>query len=238
MPDYDVIAGELTRLLGLAHSPLAITFATGPRGDVPHFDDPFPSPAAGGRTGRVAAGCVFWIKAAERTFATAPEDHGNCSVGSLTHGLTTLEEAARQADVAALVESEWVSPEAFPDIPTVKARPDSIIYGPLSDTPVDPDVVFLRLNGKQLMVLHDAWPSLRVEGKPQCHIIAIAKEQGEVAASVGCVLSRARTGMSASEMTCAIPAGSVAELVERLRSAREADDRVASYAAADSKRFS
>ena len=93
-------------------------------------------------------------------------------------------------------------------------------------------------NGKQLMVLHDAWPSLRVEGKPQCHIIAIAKEQGEVAASVGCVLSRARTGMSASEMTCAIPAGLVAELVERLRSAREADDRVASYAAADSKRFS
>ena len=237
MPEYEEIAGELTRLLGLAHPPLAITFATGPPEGVPYFDDPFPAPALDGRSGRVAAGCVFWIKAAERTFATAAEDHGNCSVGSLTHGLMSLGEAAEQADVAALVESEWVSPEMLPDIPTVKARPHSIIYGPLSETPVDPDVVFLRLSAKQLMVLHDAWPSLRVEGKPQCHIIAIAKEQGEVAVSVGCMLSRARTGMSASEMTCAIPAASVAALVESLRSVREADDRVASYAAADARRF-
>ena len=237
VPEYDVVAGELMRLLGLAYPPLAITFtAEAPEG-VASFDDPFPPPTPDGRTGRVAAGCVFWIKAAERTFATAPEDHGNCSVGSLTHGLTTLEEAAEQADVAALVESEWVSPEVFPDIPTVKARPDSIIYGPLSETPVDPDVVFLRVSAKQLMVLHDAWPSLRVEGKPQCHIIAIAKEQGEVAASVGCMLSRARTGMSASEMTCAIPVGSVAALVEQLRNVREANDAVANYAAADAKRF-
>ena len=45
------------------------------------------------------------------------------------------------------------------------------------------------------MVLSDAVPGLRIEGKPQCHIVAIAKEQGEVAASVGCALSRVRTGM-------------------------------------------
>ena len=237
MPEYDVVAGELTRLLGLAYPPLAITFATGAARRRTVLRRSGPASHARRSNRRVAAGCVFWIKAAERTFATAPEDHGNCSVGSLTHGLTTLEEAAGQADVAALVESGWVSPEALPAIPTVKARPDSIVYGPLSETPVEPDVVFLRLNAKQLMVLHDAWPSLRVEGKPQCHIIAIAKEQGEVAASVGCMLSRARTGMSASEMTCAIPVASVAALVERLRYVREADDWVAGYAAADAKRF-
>ena len=66
--------------------------------------------------------------------------------------------------------------------------------------------MFLRLNGKQLMVLSDAMPGLRIEGKPQCHIVAIAKEQGEIAASVGCALSRVRTGMPPTEMTCAIPA--------------------------------
>lgn len=65
----------------------------------------------------------------------------------------------------------------------------------------------LRANGRRLMVLSDALPGLRIEGKPQCHIVAVAKEQGEVAASVGCALSRARTGMRAAEMTCAIPAG-------------------------------
>ena len=54
----------------------------------------------------------------------------------------------------------------------------------------------------RLMILKDAFPSLRIEGKPQCHIIAIAMESGEIAASVGSALSRARTGMRSDELTC------------------------------------
>ena len=63
----------------------------------------------------------------------------------------------------------------------------------------------MRVNGRQLMVLSDAIPGLRVEGKPQCHIVAIAKQDKVPAASVGCALSRARTGMTPDEMTCALP---------------------------------
>jgi hypothetical protein len=103
--------------------------------------------------------------------------------------------------------------------------------------PVDPSVILLRLNGKQQMLVHNAWPRLRFEGKPQCHIIPIAKESGEVAMSVGCMLSRVRTGMSDNEMTCAIPEGRVSELIERLRAARVADNSLAAYAAEDSRRF-
>jgi uncharacterized protein (DUF169 family) len=108
---------------------------------------------------------------------------------------------------------------------------------PLRDMPVEPSVILLRLNGKQQMLLHDAWPGLRFAGKPQCHIIPIAKEGGEIAVSFGCMLSRVRTGMSNSEVTCAIPASRVSALIERLRAARAADDAVAAYAAEDSKRF-
>jgi len=42
-------------------------------------------------------------------------------------------------------------------------------------------------------VLGSAFIELRIEGKPQCHIVALAKQQGQIAASVGCALSRART---------------------------------------------
>ena len=63
-----------------------------------------PEPTPDGRTGRVAAGCVFWMHATERTFTTAPADHANCSVGSYTHGLLSLEEAATKTDVGDLVE--------------------------------------------------------------------------------------------------------------------------------------
>jgi uncharacterized protein (DUF169 family) len=55
--------------------------------------------------------------------------------------------------------------------------------------------------------------------------------------SVGCMLSRVRTGMSNNEVTFAIPESRVSELIERLRAARIADNAVAAYAADDSKRF-
>ena len=148
-----------------------------------------------------------------------------------------MEEIAGNADVAALCESGWVTPEAVAAIEVVRERPKSVIYGPLRDMPVEPSVILLRINGKQQMLLHDAWPGLRFEGKPQCHIIPIAKERGEIAVSFGCMLSRVRTGMSNNEVTCAIPARCVTELIERLRAACAADRVVAAYAAEDSKRF-
>ena len=227
-------AEALISFLGLSHPPLAITFSSvAPEGVAP-FDAAMPEPTPDGRTGRVAAGCVFWVEAHDKTFTTVAEDHGNCSVGSLTHGFKTLEEAA---DVAALVESEWVTPDLFPHIPTVAQNPGFVTYGPLAEASTDPDVVFIRLNGKQAMMLHDAWPGLRVEGKPQCHIIPIAKEAGEIALSVGCMLSRIRTGMSNNEVTCAIPAGKLSELLDRLKIANSANMKVAAYAVADVKRF-
>jgi uncharacterized protein (DUF169 family) len=180
---------------------------------------------------------VFWIEGTQVVFATVAEDHGNCSVGSLTHGFKSVAEIAHNADVAALCETGWVTTEAVAKIAVVREASKYVVYGPLRDVPVEPSVVLLRLNGKQQMLLHDAWPSLRFEGKPQCHIIPIAKESGEIAMSVGCMLSRVRTGMSNNEVTCAIPGSRVSELVERLRAARVADNAVAAYAADDSKRF-
>jgi len=230
-------AEALTSILGLSHPPLAITFSSEAPGGIAPFDTAMPEPTPDGRTGRVAAGCVFWVEASNKTFSTVAEDHDNCSVGSMTHGFKTLEEAAQGVDVAALVQSEWLTPDVFPQIPTVSEKPGFVTYGPLAEATSDPDVVFIRLNGKQTMMLHDAWPDLRIEGKPQCHIIPIAKEAGEVALSVGCMLSRVRTGMSNNEVTCAIPAEKVCELLDRLKTANSADMKVAAYAAADAKRF-
>ncbi|HSO76355.1 MAG TPA: DUF169 domain-containing protein [Blastocatellia bacterium] len=235
--NWTALSGELDSLLKLQSSPLAITFSAEAPAGVNAFDAPMPAPTADGRTGRVPAGCVFWIEAAARTFTTEPADHGNCSVGSLTHGLKTLEEVAGNSDVALLLHSGWVTMDVVPKIPTVKKRARFITYGPLAQTSMDPDVVFLRLNPKQTMMLSDALPDLRFEGKPQCHIVAIAKEQNEVAISVGCMLSRVRTGMSNNEMTCAIPAGRLGEVIERLKTHAAADSAVAAYASSDAQRF-
>ena len=235
--DYRSLATELSSLLALQCKPLAITFSQNPPAGVPLYEGNVPKPTADGRTGKLAAGCVFWMKAADRTFTTVPEDHGNCSVGSVTHGLKTLQEVADKSDVAALLECGWVKMEMMPHIPVVKKRPKYITYGPLEDTTIEPDVVFLRINAKQAMVMSSAIDDLRYEGKPQCHIIPIAKEEKQVALSVGCMLSRVRTGMSNTEMTCAIPAERLAEVVEGLRNTCKADNAAAAYASEDARRF-
>jgi uncharacterized protein (DUF169 family) len=236
--NWSQLASDLASTLHLASPPLAITFSDAPPDGVEPFDEAKPDALPDGRTGRVPAGCVFWMKAADRTFSTVAEDHGNCSVGSVTHGFKTLEEVAGNSDVAALLESGWVTMDVVPQIPVVHDKPAAVTYGPLADTPVDPDVVFLRVTGRQLMVLSDAIPGLRIEGKPQCHIVAVAKEEQVPAASVGCALSRVRTGMPPTEMTCALPASQLPEIVELIKRHSDADAAVARYAADDARRFS
>jgi uncharacterized protein (DUF169 family) len=235
--NWSELAARLQGALSLSTPPIAITFSAAAPEGVAAFDHPMPEALSDGRTGRVPAGCVFWVHGAERTFTTVKADHGNCSVGSLTHGFVTLDEVAGNGDVAALLEAGWVTMDVVPQIPVVTEAPGAVTYGPLAETPVEPSVVLLRVNGKQLMVLSDAIPGLRIEGKPQCHIVAIAKEQGEIAASVGCALSRVRTGMPATEMTCAIPAAKVAEVIDAIEHNAVADAAVARYAGDDLLRF-
>jgi uncharacterized protein (DUF169 family) len=239
MPQQDnrKLAEDLVKSLGLQNPPLAIHFSQAPLPGIEPYDDDMPEPAADGRTGRVPAGCVFWMKATGRTFSTVAEDHANCSVGSVTHGFRSLEEVGEMSDVGTLVGAGWVAPEMFPAIPVVKQRYRYVSYGPLQESEGTPDVVFLRVNAKQAMTISDAFPGMRFEGKPQCHIIAIAKEQQEMAISVGCMLSRVRTGMPNTEMTCAIPGARLDEVVQQIKTTTVIDGTVANYASEDTRRF-
>lgn len=236
-PDWPELADRLVTVLHLATAPVAISFAERPPPGIVAFDTPMPTATDDGRRGRVPAGCVFWGHGATRAFATTPEDHGNCSVGSVTHGLLAPSEVTDRGDVAELVGAGWVGPDVLDQLPRVAERPGSVVYAPLGESPVPPDVVLLRVNARQLMVLSDAIPGLSIQGKPQCHIVAVAKEQGVAAASVGCALSRQRTGMRPEEMTCALPAAELGSIVAAVEQTAQIDAAVGRYAAEDARRF-
>ena len=237
-PTWSELSARLVAVLRPLAAPIGIAFVrAGDASAEPAFDAQRPAPNAAGRTGSVPAGCVFWIRATERTFATDAADHANCSVGSYTHGFLTLAEAAARDDVAAVLESGWVDAAAVGALPHLAEKPAQVVYGPLAQLERDPDVVLLRINALALMTLKDAFPSLRIEGKPQCHIIAIAKDGGEIAASVGCALSRARTGMRSDELTCALPAARLGAIVTAIEAAADLDRAMARYASADAQRF-
>ena len=76
------------------------------------------APGRRGRTHRQSLrGLRILGKAAQSTFTTQPDDHANCNVGSYTHGLKTLEEAAQGSDVATLLETGWITAQDVPKIP-------------------------------------------------------------------------------------------------------------------------
>ncbi|WP_298209271.1 DUF169 domain-containing protein [Ferrimicrobium sp.] len=237
MAEHELIA-RLSKLLTLDSPPIGITFSSTLPDSPPAFNAPMPTPLEDGRTGRVPAGCVFWMKAVDRPFSTVAADHANCSVGSVTHGLLSPSEVAEREDISAIVESGWVGPDVLSQLPSVSPTPEAIVYQPLDgrELSVEPTVILIRVTGRALMVLSDALEDLSIQGKPQCHIVALATK-GKITASVGCALSRARTGMPPAEMTVAFPADRLQEVVDKIGAATEVDTTVARYASQDAKRF-
>jgi uncharacterized protein (DUF169 family) len=118
----------------------------------------------------------------------------------------------------------------------MQARPTGVRNAPLTESPASPDVVLLRVTPNQMMAINDAveveWTS-----KPQCQILPRAAETGVIAASMGCALSRARTGMGDDELTVAVPGNRIEELATELQPVRTADAAVVGYATADMERF-
>ena len=230
-------AAMLVDLLELEHAPVAITFhENAPNGTTKYFDEPMSEPTSDGRSGRVAAPCVFWMHGHDETFATLPQDHGNCSVGRYTHGLAPAAEIMDKTDVAALLEVGWVTMEAFAGVAALSRGPAAISYGPLQEAESLPDVVLLRVNPRQMMEIADAVP-VEFSGKPQCQILPRAADRKVVAASMGCALSRARTGMGEDELTCAVPGEKIEELAQALEAVVGADRAVTGYAEVDKQRF-
>src|SRR5262245_59643409 len=119
---------DLQDLLGLAVPPVGIAFASHVPADIGRIERAMPPATSDGRTGTASTSCAFWIDATRKVFATTEQDHGNCSIGRLTHGFAKMEEIAQNGDVAALFETDWVTPQAAAKVEVVRERPKSVVY--------------------------------------------------------------------------------------------------------------
>ena len=172
-------------------APIAITFSDDRRrrSALRGPAAPMPEPTPDGRTGRVPAGCVFWVHALDRTFTTGPRITATAASGASPTDSSTWPPPRSAPTSARSSTSGWVTPEIFPSIPVVTTRPEAITYGPLADAAtVARRRAACAPTPAGVMTIGDALDDLVIEGKPQCHIVAIAKEQNRPAASVGCAL--------------------------------------------------
>ena len=141
--------------------PVAISFlAKGQAAPVARLDDEHPEQNESGRTGQVPAGCVFWIRGTETSFATTASDHASCSVGNFTYGFLTLKEMVAKDDVGTVLKSKWIDEASVEQLPVIMTKPGAVVYGSLADSQTTPDVFLLRINGLALMTLKDVLPDL------------------------------------------------------------------------------
>ena len=229
---------RLEKYLVLKKPAIAITFSQKRPDQLDQYSiKNIPKSLSDGRTGKVPAGCVFWFESEKKAFTTKPEDHFNCSVGSVTHGLKLLNSVMNNQDIQSILQSQWVKPEEAMNLPVIQNQPNYISYHPLKKIQTDPDVILIKINAYQAMLIHDCIENIGFAGKPQCHIIPLAKEKEQISISTGCMLSRIRTQLPNEFMTCAIPGNQFEAFVEKLEVRHQANQKVSTYAYQDRQRF-
>ncbi len=225
MVDYGSIEQRLSDALRLPRRPVAVTFGESPPAGVPRFAGTEPS------------GCSFWrLAAAGRTFYTVPRDHYNCAIGSYTHNIPLPPDRAQELDqtLSFMAGIGYLRMEEVPGISRLPRTPGIVIYAPLGDTPVHPDVVLFAGRPGCLMLLQEAalrggvgvQPSLL--GRPTCMALPAALASG-VVASTGCVGNRMYTDLGEDELYLAVPGKDLARLAEAVQTVADANARLAEY---------
>jgi uncharacterized protein (DUF169 family) len=199
--NYQSLEEQLSSDLGLTRRPIAIAFRDAPPPGVSKF------------TGSVPSGCSFWRLASEgRTFFTVPSDHYNCAIGSYTHNIPLPAERANElTDTLEFMASiGYVRMEEVPGIPVLPKTPGAVVYAPLGDTPVDPDVVMFWGLAARVMLLQEAAiaagvaSSISTFGRPTCMALPASLATG-IVMSTGCVGNRVYTGVDEGELYAAVP---------------------------------
>lgn len=202
-------ANQLTDLLDLRRSPVAVKFCrTAPSG-VTRIDQP------------AVAGCSYWkLAAAGRTFYTVAEDHYGCPIGAHTHGVNLPDDKAKELEglVGTMVQLEYLTMEEVPGIPHRETPFEIALYAPLSEADFEADVVLVSGDAKQMMMLAEAAHAAgilsegSVVGRPTCAAIPAVMQSGHTATNLGCIGNRVYTELADDELYFAF-AGSLLDVV-------------------------
>lgn len=219
-------ADKLQELLGLRFPPVAIAFR------------PNPPPGVSRINGAAPSGCSYWKLAAEgQVFYTEAVDHHNCPVGAHTHGIDLPPEKQRelQSLIETMLELGYLREVEIPNIPRRAEHFGVAIYSPWGLAPCDPDVVLVRCNAKQLMLLAEAARAAGIGdtgelmGRPTCAMIPATLRHGRATSSLGCIGNRVYTGLADDELYAAIPGCRMDEVLKHLDVIVEANSKLEAF---------
>jgi len=219
-------AKQLQDLLGLKWPPISITFREEAPTSIPKISESAPS------------GCTYWKLAAQgQTFYTEASDHFGCPIGAYTHGVSLPPAQGKELEgmIETMVGLTYLKMEEVPSIPRREDPFGFAIYAPLADTPVPPDVVLVRGNAKQMMLLAEAINAAGlgsgggIMGRPTCAMIPAVLKTQQSAMSLGCIGNRVYNELSDDEMYGAIAGTKFRDTLDELISIRRANSELLTF---------
>jgi uncharacterized protein (DUF169 family) len=224
---YESHAQQLTDLLGLATPPVALAFVEA-------------QPAGVERTSRhVPSACTFWRQAEQGVFYAEAPEHAECPVGVLTMGfaLTKEQEPGAMQLIQTMCDLSYLSMDEVAALPKVSKPHQGIVYGPLAELPVEPDVVLLIVNAYQSMLIAEAADALKLGnpagqasfGRPACSVIPRAMDADQVMQSLGCIGARTYLDLASTDSVVVVPGAKLDALVQRLTTIVAANRALADF---------
>jgi uncharacterized protein (DUF169 family) len=219
-------ATSLQDLLGLKTRPVALSFRTAPPAGVAHVAAKGPS------------GCTYWKRAAEgETFYTEAADHYDCPIGAYTHGidLPPAQMQELQGGIGTMMSLGYIRGEEVPGIPRRQEGFGVAVYSPLDETAEPPDVVLVRGNARQLMLVEEAALAAGVAGtaplmgRPTCAAIPLAMQSGGGVSSLGCIGNRVYTELGDDEFYSALPGKHLHAIADKLVTIVSANKELEKY---------
>jgi uncharacterized protein (DUF169 family) len=220
------LAHQLVEGLRLERPPVALAFVATPPEGVAGVDEPAPS------------ACTFWLRAEQGVFYATAKDHRECPIGVMTMGFPVDASAQTRGLelIGKFVELDYFSMDEVAHLPSVKKPHAGVLYGPLAEFPIPPEVVLVVASPFQSMVLAESGgtlslgevPQLAAMGRPACAAIPRALASGVTTMSLGCIGARTYAEIPDDRAVLALPVDRVRPLVERLKSLVHANDTLGS----------
>ncbi len=171
---YDRISADISSKLQLDCTPIGVFFVDHVPAGVEILDEEVPS------------ACSIWTRAQSGMFYASAEKHFHCPVGAMVMGFDLPQEIQTNLteSVGRMCRCNYITSEEPRKIPIMKQKGVGILYGPLKDFAMEPQLIILWLTPRQAMLCNEALGNCRwtdenptaIFGRPGCAALPVAYE--------------------------------------------------------------
>ena len=225
--DNTKIDQEISSAFGLDIPPVAMAFVDDQPQGVEIMEEEVPS------------FCTFWRMAEKKAFYAPANKHYNCPIGSMVLGFEMPKEVQDQLGglVKKMCECSYLSEDEPANIPTITEKKAGVVYGPLKDFPVPPQLILMWLKPSQAMIYNEVLGCCKWSGsmdsmalgRPACAVIPTTLNKSPFGMSLGCTGMRTFTEVSDDHILATLNCAEIDSFLTSLQTTMSANKEMKEF---------